>query len=259
MSQQQGGYSLGRKHRPLDDWSLRLWGDVAPGAEKPTFLYIDFRYGLNEEFRDIEVGINFRKSGKEGKIKAFPSQSVWYAVCDMIKRICKNPEKFDVGFARVYDNMTQMVAGRRVDTPVSDVKIVVGRDEEGVWISLAKRGHDTIKCRPSSPMGWVLRDAKGQPLKNDDISFEMGYSIATQWRNYSEHVYNHQYLGDDKLQAAKDKKKADAFGNSGQRGQGGGGFQQRPQQQSSGGGAPAAASADTWSAPAQDFDDDLPF
>lgn len=260
MSQQQGGYSLGRKHRPLDDWSLRLWGDIAPGADKPTFLYIDFRYGLNEQFRDVEIGINFRKQGKEGKIKAFPSQSVFYAVCDEIKRICDNPDKYPVGHAIVFDNMTQMVAGRRVDTPVSDVKIVVGRDEEGVWISLAKRGYDIIKCRPNAPMGWILRDAKGQPLRADTISFTMGYSIATQWRNYVEHVFNHQYLGDDNLQAAKDKKKADAFGNSGQRGGGGGNYNRQPQQQSSGAAAaPAAATADTWSAPPQDFDDDLPF
>lgn len=259
MSQQPGSYNLGRKYRPLDDWSLRLWGDVAPGAEKPTFLYIDFRYGLNEEFRDVEIGVNFRKTGKEGKIKAYPSQSVWYAVCDKIKSICQNPEKYEVGYARIYDNMTSMVAGRRVDTPVSDVKIVVGRDEEGVWIGLAKRGHDTIKCRPSAPMGWILRDGKGQPARNDEVSFEMGYSIASQWRNYAEHIFKHQYLGDDKLQAAKDKKKADAFSNSGQRGQGGGGNYNRPQQTQTSSPAVAAANAESWPAPPQDFDDDLPF
>lgn len=262
MSQQQG-YSLGRKNRPLDDWSLRLWGDVVEGADKPTFLYLDFRYGLNEQFRDIEIGVNFRKQGKEGKIKAFPSQSVFFAVVDHIKKMATYPEKYPSGYAMVFDNMTQMVAGRRVDTPVSDVKIVVGMDDDGIWMSLAKKGFPATKCRFNSPMGWVLRTPQGQPLANKDVSIEMAYSVATQWRNYIEHVLMNQYLGDDNLQAAKDKKKADAFGNSGQRGGGGGNGGQRPYNNNNGGGQrpqqPAEASADSWSAPAQTFDDDLPF
>jgi len=268
MAEQQGGYQLGRRHRPLDDWSLRLWGDIAPGAQKPTFFYIDFRYGLNEEYRDIELGVNFRKQGKEGKIKAFPSQSIFYAICDLIKKMSENPDRYPSGFARVFDNMTQMVAGRRVDTPVSDVKVVVGMDDEGIWIALAKKGHDNIKCRFSAPMSWVLRNAQGQPLTAKEVSIEMAYSVATQWRNYVEHVLKTQYMGDDKLDAAKAKKKADAFSGSRGGGQGGGqGGNGGWGGNNNGGGQqsqPAAATADTWTVPGGGnagggYDEDIPF
>lgn len=265
MAEQQGGYQLGRRHRPLDDWSLRLWGDTAPGAQKPTFFYIDFRYGLNEEYRDIEFGVNFRKQGKEGKLRAYPSQSIFFAVCDLIRRMGDYPEKFPSGFARVFDNTTQLVAGRRVDTPVSDVKIVVGMDDEGIWIALSKKGYDNIKCRFAAPMNWNLRNAQGQPLTAKEVSIEMAYSVATQWRNYVEHVLKTQYMGDDKLEAAKAKKKADAFsGRNGQQGGGQGGGNNNWNGNNSGGGSTVpAANAETWSVPAAagggDYDDDIPF
>lgn len=263
MAGQQGGYSLGRKHRRLDDWALRLWGDVAPGAEKPTFLYIDFRYGMNEEFRDIEIGMNFRKQGKEGKIKCFPDQAVFFAMTKKIKDMVDFPDRYPVGFTRMYDNMSNFMGGKRVDQPFSDIKLVVGKDEQGIWICLSKKGYDKVKCYFNAPMSWVLRDGEGRPLTAFDQSCEMAFSIVSQWEDNIQHVLNHQYLGDDNLQAAKDKKKADAFsGRQGGGGQQGGGKPWQQQQQGGGqqqGGWGGGNGGGQSNPSTQSFDNDLPF
>lgn len=255
-------YSLGRKHRRLDDWALRLWGDVAPGAEKPTFFYIDFRYGLNEEFRDVELGMNFRKQGKEGKLKCFPDQAIFFAFTKKIKDMVDFPDRFPVGYTRMYDNMSNFMGGKRVEQAFSDIKLVVGKDEQGIWVSLGKKGHDKVKCYFNAPMNWVLRDGEGRPLTAFEQSCEMAFSIVSQWEDNIQHVLNHQYLGDTDLQAAKDKKKADAFGarqGGGQGGNGGGGWNkpQGGQQQGGWGGGQQGGGQAASSAPT--FDDTLPF
>lgn len=262
--QQSGGYQLGRRNRRLDDWALRLWGDIAQGADKPTFFYIDFRYTKDGKFRDIELGVNFRKQGKEGKLKIYPPQSVFFAFTKQIKDMVEKPEKYPVGFGRMYDSMTNFGPGGRQDTPYSDMKLMCGKDEEGIWVAITKKGHDQIKCRFNAPMNWVLRDIQGKPLTASEVSHEMAYSIIDQWEDNIKSELNNNYLDDSELEQAKAEKKAAAFGG-GKGGQGGGqqsGWGQPKQQQQPAVQKPWVSPPQQQQAggePPMNFDDDLPF
>lgn len=251
--QQTQGYSLGRDHRVLDEWAMRTWGDIVEGADKPTFGYIDFRYNLKGKVREIELGVNLRKQGKEGKIVMYPTVNIFRAFIERIIDLADG--KTDDGLS--FQLTTQMVAGRRVDTPVLDVVLYVGKDEEGVWWGLNKKGYPFSRNRFKAPMNWALADLKGQRLTEHDASRVMAKATATQWLRFIEDNLSFNYMNDESLAEAKEEKRRRAFGNSGKGNQGGqqGGYS-KPQNggQAWGNAAPAASAG----AP-MNFDDEIPF
>lgn len=248
----QRSYDLGRPNRAMDDWALRLWGDIVEGAEKPAFLYWDFRYGRNDNYREIEVGLNLRKQGKEGKIRAYLPSPIFRAFCNQI--IAAAQGKMAVGASRVFECTTQMVAGRRVDKPVVDVRVVVGMDEEGPWVTLHKRNFPFTRCRFSAPMNWRLVDNKGVPFNVSEVACIMAEAVAGQWMSFMENVLMNKYMDDKDLVLAKEDKKKLAFGNSGKANYG-----NNNQQRSGGQPTQQPAWGDQSSEPAKDFDDDIPF
>lgn len=249
-------FDLGRKVRALDDWAMRLWGDVVEGAEKPAFFYIDFRYNYEEEVREIEFGLNFRKKGKEGKITMFPPQTVFYSICDSLAEYSRNPET-TLPTTIVWEEQSQFANGQRTDKPFAAGKIVIGIDDDGPWLSMFKKGFPATKCRFNAPMNWNLKKGTGEPFSNKETGMIMALSISDAWKEYIRYFYSARYLDDVALEKAKAAKKSANYnrmnggGNGGGQQSGGSGNSQTPwnsPKPSGGSGGPSV-----------EFDEDLPF
>lgn len=254
-------FDLGRRVRPLDDWSARLFAPATQSSNgKEPFLYVDFQYvgnakTENEKFRNIEFGVNLRKGGKEGKIIFRPSIVQFHALCQIIKDVASGEFKDDAGQVIdmiKLDSMSTYINGQKLNQPETEVMAVVGKDGEGVYIGIIQRGRDNVKFYFAPPRMTVLRDKTGNQLTNAYTSSLFARVRANLWRDHIDAILRHSYIDDG---AELDKAKADKKAASGRA------FGQRQQQQNNGGG--------NWnnnqqqsSAPAQspgNFDNDIPW
>jgi len=256
-------YDLGRRVRALDDWSTRLSAPALPGGDgKEPFLYLDFQYVVNakssnEKFRGIEIGVNLRKQGREGKIIFRPNIIQFGMICQAIR---------DAADGIIPDNMIKMetlstfINGQKLPAPEMEFLVVIGNDDQGVFIGVSQKGRDNVKFYFTPPRMTQLRTRSGEVITNGYASRLAALGISKKWEEHIDHILRNCHMDDAELEKAKEEKKQAAGRAFAQRqGGGGGGYsgggqqQQKPQYQST---AAAAAPA---AAPGTTFDEDMPW
>lgn len=249
-------YELGRNNRLLDEWNLRLSGDIMKGATRPAFLFFDFRYTWKrnsgeEVFRDPHIGVNLGIQGKENKIDWYPTPANLFGVFKIFERLIERGENK----TRVLEELTDFKFGKKLDKFEVENKIAVGLDDEGAFIMIIQQGRERAKfyLRPAEGRA-VLRDEKGELLTRRESSMDWALGLIDAWMFQYKNILANHYMTDAEYKLAKEKKRSDALkrfsggnnngnnrpGNNNQYGQSG---QSQPPQQQSGG----------------NFDEDIPW
>lgn len=253
-------YDLGRPLRALDAWDCRLSAPATANSDgKEPFLFVDFRYhkvdANHVKVRDIKLGVNLRRSGREGKIDFYPTLTQFKAICLAIE---------DAALGRIpgdmlkLESMTTFMFGKKLDRPETEVMVVIGKDAEGVFIGVSAKGRDNVKFYFTPPKMTQLRLASGEVVTNGYVSELMARARSGIWWDHINSQLKAGYMSDDEVNGAKEENKRrnqQAFSQRQGGGNGGGNNNyQKPwnnqQQQSA---APASAPAD------QTFDSDLPW
>lgn len=255
---EQKTYSLGRRERALDDWACRLFAPATQSSDgKEPFLFLDFRYNSKGKVRDIQMGVNLRKGGKDGKIDFFPNLVQFNALCEAIRMVAKG---------EVEDNMIKMeisttfMFGKRLDRPEVEFNVVVGTDNDGVFIGIMQKGRDSVKFHFNAPRMTALRNRSGEMLTNAATSKIFAIARANMWESFINAELSSNYMDGPELEQAKEEKKKanQARFSQNQRGNGGG----NSWGGNNGGGGNGGGSM-TPPAPAngagQTFDEDLPW
>lgn len=257
-------YDLGRPLRALDAWDCRLSAPATPNSEgKEPFLFVDFRYhkvdGNHVKVRDIKLGVNLRRSGREGKIDFFPTISQFKAICLVIE---------DAALGRLpgdlfkLESMSTFMFGKKLDRPETEVMVVVGKDGEGVFIGVSMKGRDNVKFYFTPPKMTQIRAASGEVITNGYASELFARVRADIWWDHVNSQLKAGYLSDKELQDAKDENKRKNQQAFSQR-QGGGGGNDWGNKGNSGGNAWGGQSQSQPSAPAPSsdggFDNDVPW
>lgn len=258
-------FDLGRPLRAMDAWDCRLSAPATATSDgKEPFLFVDFRYhkvdGNHVKVRDIKMGVNLRKQGREGKIDFFPTISQFRMITMAIE---------DAALGRLPDNilklenMTTFMFGKKLDRPETEVMVVIGKDQEGVFIGVSMKGRDNVKFYFVPPKMTQLRLASGEVLTNGYVSELSARARADIWWDHVNSMLKAGYMSDQELQEAKDRNKQQnqqnfakrqGGGNNGNWNGGGQQSQQNNWNNNNGASAPAAAPA------AQgDFDNDVPW
>lgn len=223
-----GTYDLGRPLRALDAWDCRLNAPATASSDgKEPFLYWDFRYHKDGKVRDIELGINLRKQGRDGKITFFPNLTQFKMLCISIE---------DIALGRVVDDngqlinvvkmeaMTTFMFGKKLDRPEVEIMLVVGKDDEGIFLGVSQKGRDNVKFHFKPPKMTQFRLASGEVVTNGYISSLAARARADLWQGHIEYHLKVGYLSDAELQQAKDaKQQANQARFSQKQGGGGGG------------------------------------
>lgn len=259
-------FDLGRRARALDDWSVRLSAPALPGGDgKEPFLLIDFQYTLNpkstnEKFREIEMTVNLRKSGREGKIVFRPNIVQFGMLCQAIKDGAEGllPD----GMVKI-EILNTFINGQRLNQPQMEFMVVVGNDDQGVFIGISQPGRDNVKFYFTPPRLTQLRNREGQILTNGYAGRLSALARVKIWQDHIDHMLRSGYMDDSELEDAKAAKKKlndQRFaerqnGGGGYGGNGGGGYQQSQQQTQYQSTAAAAAPA----VEGQTFDNDMPW
>lgn len=252
-------YDLGRRVRALDDWSLRLNAPPLPGGDgKEPFLYIDFQYVFNakttnEKFRGIEIGVNLRKQGREGKIIFRPSIGQFSIICQAIRDAADG--KIPDGMVKM-ESMSTFINGQKLQQPEMEFLVVIGNDDQGVYIGVSQKGRDNVKFYFSPPKMTQLRTRSGEVITNGYAARLAALSKVNKWETFIDNILMNQFMDDSELDKAKEEKKqANNRAFAQRQGGGGGGSyggqpQQKPQYQSAQ--PPAAGDGQT-------FDEDMPW
>lgn len=261
-------FDLGRRIRPLDDWAIRLFAPALPGGDgKEPFLYLDFQYTINgkssnEKFANIEIGVNLRKPGKEGKIIFRPSLLQFNMFCQAIKDAADGllPD----GMIKI-DSMSSFINGQKLNQAQTEHLIVIGKDEEGVFTGVTQQGRDNVKFYFTPPKMTQLRTRNGEVLTNGYASRLSALSRVKIWEEHINYIVMTASMDEVELQRAKEEKKQANNRAFAQRqnggGQGGGNRGNYNNNQNGGNGNGGQTFQSTAPAPTggQTFDDDMPW
>ncbi|UQT03770.1 hypothetical protein KODAMA_03030 [Serratia phage vB_SmaM-Kodama] len=258
---EQKSYSLGRRERALDDWACRLFAPATQNSDgKEPFLFIDFRYNHQDKVRDIQMGVNLRKGGKDGKIDFFPNLVQFNALCEAIRMVAN--DQIPDGMVKM-EVMTTFMFGKKLDRPETEFMIVVGKDQEGVFIGITQKGRDNVKFYFTGPRMTVLRNRAGEVFDNSVTSKIFAIARANMWESHINYLMQSAYLDAPELEQAKEAKKRanQARFSQNQGRQGGGGNSWGGNGGGNGGGNSWGGGQQQQSAPPADggFDNDIPW
>lgn len=208
-------YDLGRPLRALDAWDCRLSAPATQNSDgKEPFLFVDFRYhkveGNHVKVRDIKMGVNLRKQGREGKIDFFPSISQFRMITLIIEDIASGraiDENGQVINQVKLESMTTFMFGKKLDRPETEVMVVIGKDQEGVYIGLTMKGRDNVKFYFTPPKMTQLRLSSGEVLTNGYVSALSARARAYIWWDHVNTILKAGYMSDQELQEAKDRNR----------------------------------------------------
>ncbi|ATA65656.1 hypothetical protein 2050HW_00321 [Serratia phage vB_SmaM_ 2050HW] len=202
---EQKSYSLGRRERALDDWACRLFAPATQSSDgKEPFLFIDFRYNHQDKVRDIQMGVNLRKGGKDGKIDFFPNLVQFNALCEAIRMVAN--DQIPDGMVKM-EVMTTFMFGKKLDRPETEFMIVVGKDQEGVFIGITQKGRDNVKFYFTGPRMTILRNRAGEVFDNSVTSKIFAIARANMWESHINYLMQSAYLDAPELEQAKEAKK----------------------------------------------------
>lgn len=266
-------FDLGRPLRAMDAWDCRLSAPATQSSDgKEPFLFVDFRYhkvdGNHVKVRDIKMGVNLRKQGRDGKIDFYPSltqfRMITMAIEDVASGRALDENGQPVSIVKL-ESMTTFMFGKKLDRPETEVMVVVGKDQEGVFIGLMMKGRDNVKFYFTPPKMTQLRLSSGEVLTNGYVSSLAARARADIWWDHVNSILKAGYMSDQEVQEAKDRNRQQNQQNFAKRqgGNGGGNWNNNSGGgnggNSWGGGNQASSQPAAPAAPQGTFDNDVPW